>query len=76
MIDKRIGKRVKQCRERLGLSQEEFAEKIDFPVRKCAHASEYAVLGVLILGAAYSFSEDRGKKRMLLCWWKKSRRML
>ena len=27
MIDKRIGKRVKQCRERLGLSQEEFAEK-------------------------------------------------
>ena len=27
MIDKRIGKRIKQCRERLGLSQEEFAEK-------------------------------------------------
>ena len=27
MIDKRIGKRVKQCRERLGLSQEAFAEK-------------------------------------------------
>ncbi len=27
MIDKRIGKRVKQCREQLGLSQEEFAEK-------------------------------------------------
>ena len=27
MIDKRIGKRVKLCRERLGLSQEEFAEK-------------------------------------------------
>ena len=25
--------------------QEQFAEKIDFPVRKCAHASEYAVLG-------------------------------
>ena len=30
--------------------QEQFAEKIDFPVRKCAHASEYAVLGVLMLG--------------------------
>ena len=29
--------------------QEQFAEKIDFPVRKCAHASEYAVLGVLML---------------------------
>lgn len=27
MIDKRIGKRIKQCREKLGLTQEEFAEK-------------------------------------------------
>lgn len=27
IIDKRIGKRVKQCRERLGISQEELAEK-------------------------------------------------
>lgn len=27
MIDKRIGKRVKQCRERLGITQEELAEK-------------------------------------------------
>jgi len=27
MIDKRIGKRVKQCRECLGISQEELAEK-------------------------------------------------
>ena len=27
MIDKRIGKRIKQCRERLGLTQEAFAEK-------------------------------------------------
>ena len=34
---------------------------IDFPVRKCAHATEYAVLGVLILRTAYSFSEDSGK---------------
>ena len=48
--------------------QEQFAEKIDFPVRKCAHASEYAVLGVLMLGTAYSFSEDRGRKIILLCW--------
>ena len=46
--------------------QEQFAEKIDFPVRKCAHASEYAVLGVLILGTAYSFSEDQKKKRYFL----------
>ena len=48
--------------------QEQFAEKIDFPVRKCAHASEYAVLGVLILGTAYSFSEDRGRRLILICW--------
>lgn len=27
MIDERIGKRIKQCRERLGLTQEQFAEK-------------------------------------------------
>ena len=48
--------------------QEQFAEKIDFPVRKCAHATEYAVLGVLILGTAYSFSEDHGKRMILCCW--------
>ena len=35
--------------------QEQFAKMIDFPVRKCAHATEYAVLGVLILGTAYFF---------------------
>ena len=28
MIDKRIGKRIKQCRERLGLTQDQFAEKL------------------------------------------------
>lgn len=28
MIDLRIGKRIKQCRERLGLTQDQFAEKI------------------------------------------------
>lgn len=28
--------------------QDAFAEKIDYPVRKCAHASEYAVLGILL----------------------------
>jgi len=30
MNDKRIGKRFKEARERLGLTQEEFAEKADF----------------------------------------------
>ena len=28
MIDKRIGRRIKQCREGLGLTQEQFAEKL------------------------------------------------
>ena len=32
MIDKRIGKRIKECRERLGLTQEQFAEKTDLTV--------------------------------------------
>ncbi|MCI8589346.1 MAG: helix-turn-helix domain-containing protein [Clostridiales bacterium] len=32
MIDKRIGKRVKEAREQLGLTQEEFAEKTNFTV--------------------------------------------
>ncbi|MCD7752421.1 MAG: helix-turn-helix domain-containing protein [Lachnospiraceae bacterium] len=27
MIDSRIGKRIKQCREQLGLTQEQFADK-------------------------------------------------
>ena len=30
MIDTRIGKRIKQCREKLGLTQEQFAEKTGF----------------------------------------------
>jgi transcriptional regulator with XRE-family HTH domain len=32
MIDPRIGKRIKQCRESLGLTQEELAEKTGFTV--------------------------------------------
>lgn len=32
MIDKRIGKRIKECRERLGLTQEQFSEKTDLSV--------------------------------------------
>lgn len=52
--------------------QGQFAEKIDFPVRKCAHASEYAVLGILILGTAYFFFGRPGKKDhtvVLVCWY-------
>lgn len=28
MIDKRIGEQIKQCRERLGLTQDQFAERL------------------------------------------------
>ena len=30
MIDKRIGKRIKEQRERIGLTQEQLAERLDF----------------------------------------------
>lgn len=40
--------------------QEEFADKIDHPVRKAAHASEYAVLGLLLTGGL----ADGTKKRL------------
>lgn len=31
-------------------AQDRFAEKVDYPIRKAAHASEYAVLGLLTAG--------------------------
>lgn len=49
--------------------QESFAEKIDHPVRKCAHASEYAVLGIMLSSLALPFEETKeGKGRRLLPW--------
>lgn len=36
--------------------QEELAAKIDHPVRKCAHASEYALLGALVLLTACTYA--------------------
>lgn len=32
MIDKRVGKRIKECREKIGLTQEAFAEKTGLSV--------------------------------------------
>ena len=37
--------------------QEELAAKIDHPVRKCAHASEYALLGALVLLTACTYAK-------------------
>ncbi len=41
--------------------QEAFADKVDHPVRKTAHATEYAVLGFLIAG---SFSDGTKRRRV------------
>ena len=52
-------------------AQIEFAKKIDHPVRKMAHATEYAILGMLLVGVFYSDDDsiDKNKKmiRNLLC---------
>lgn len=44
--------------------QDAFAEKIEYPVRKAAHASEYAVLGMLVMAVFGSYAVN-GKKRMI-----------
>lgn len=41
-----------------------FAEKIDHPVRKTAHASEYAVLGFLIAGASVYIKKYKKDKNI------------
>lgn len=43
--------------------QEEFVVRIDHPVRKCAHASEYAVLGVLLVGTIGNYG-IKGRRLM------------
>lgn len=46
--------------------QNAFAEQIDHPVRKCAHASEYALLAILIMLLMGSYGVT-GKRRFLIC---------
>ena len=41
--------------------QEAFAERIDQPVRKCAHAAEYAILGLLLAGTVISNGVGRNR---------------
>ena len=45
-------------------AQQAFAEQIDYPVRKTAHATEYAVLGMLLMGAAGTFLDKRKGDRI------------
>lgn len=41
------------------VKQNAFIDKVDFPVRKTAHATEYAVLGTLIFGATYEIGRKK-----------------
>lgn len=47
--------------------QNAFAEKIEYPIRKMAHATEYAILGMLMSGAVYAYSVC-GKKVIRYAW--------
>lgn len=47
--------------------QAAFAEKIDHPVRKTAHATEYAILGILFAGTFGAFGVT-GKRRAAAAW--------
>ena len=59
-------------------TQEQYIEKFQYPVRKLAHMTEYAILGILLMETFYTFRFDnwrkkRGKKKkgftgqVLLC---------
>ena len=46
--------------------QQAFAEQIDYPVRKCAHATEYAILGILLSGTVVGQrSGDSGERTVI-----------
>mgnify|MGYP002579704722 CR=1 FL=1 len=48
--------------------QNAFAEKIEYPIRKMAHATEYAVLGILVL-VRCKYQKKWNRKRMILTAW-------
>lgn len=48
--------------------QEAFAEKIDYPVRKAAHAGEYAVLGILMAASFRLYLKWKGIRLMIVTW--------
>lgn len=61
----RIGKLVGECfvpgfQNWSKARQNQFVEAVDFPVRKTAHATEYAILGMLVLGTVYDEKKSRG----------------
>ena len=44
---------VKDYEEMSAAEQTALAENIEFPIRKAAHASEYALLGILVFGVVH-----------------------
>ena len=55
--------------ERSAAEQLAFAEKADHPVRKTAHAAEYAVLGFLTAGTIFGFSNVGSYPQKILVAW-------
>ncbi len=49
-----------------GEEQYEYAKKIDHPVRKTAHFTEYMILGLFVLGTLYPKKEEKNKKSILI----------
>lgn len=47
--------------------QKAFVEKIEHPVRKSAHAGEYALLGILFMGSLGAYGID-GRRRAIAAW--------
>ena len=45
--------------------QYEYAKKIDHPVRKTAHFTEYMILGLFVLGTLYPKKETKNKKSII-----------
>lgn len=63
-----IGKTfIKEYKDWTGEKQAAFAAKIDYPVRKAAHASEYALLGILLTGAVLDIRKP-WRRRLLACF--------
>lgn len=48
--------------------QETMAENIEYPLRKCAHAAEYMILGILLsLSAGKAEDQEKTRQRMAVC---------
>lgn len=68
----RIGRLVGECfvpgfQNWSETRQNQFIEAVDFPVRKTAHATEYAILGMLTFGMIYD--EKKGRAHNFVLPW-------